>query len=97
MQSRGNTDLIVRYWQFDRHDFGEEKTSSEAHSSDARPAVGSNSRVGRRGAATQARILDAGVRILEKPGYHCVRVEAIAALADYSRPTFYRCYSARGT
>jgi len=62
-----------------------------------RPAFGSNSRAGRRDAATQARILDANLQVLEKSGYHCVRVEAIAALADCSRPTFYRCYSARGT
>lgn len=58
-----------------------------------RPAFGSNSRVGRRGAATQARILSAGLQILDKSGYHGVRVEAIAALAGCSRPTFYQYFA----
>ena len=58
-----------------------------------RPAFGSNSRVGRRGAATQARLLDAGLQILDKSGYHGVRVEAIAALAGCSRPTFYQYFA----
>ena len=58
-----------------------------------RPAFGPNSRVGRRGAVTQARILNAGLQILDKSGYHGVRVEAIAALAGCSRPTFYQYFA----
>ena len=58
-----------------------------------RPAFGPNSRVGRRGAETQARILNAGLQILDKSGYHGARVEAIADLAGCSRPTFYQYFA----
>jgi AcrR family transcriptional regulator len=58
-----------------------------------RPAFGSNSQVGQRGARTQAKILSAGLQILDKSGYHGARVEAIAALAGCSRPTFYQYFA----
>ena len=61
-----------------------------------RPGFGSTSRVGRRGAETHARILDAALRVLEKSGLGGVRVEAITELANCSRPTFYQYFADTG-
>jgi AcrR family transcriptional regulator len=44
---------------------------------------------GRSGAATRARLLDAGMRVLATRGYHAARVDDVVAEADVSHGTFY--------
>jgi AcrR family transcriptional regulator len=58
-----------------------------------RPAFSPNRRVGRRGAETHARLLRAGLGVLDAEGYHGTRVEAIAERAGCSRPTFYQYFA----
>lgn len=58
-----------------------------------RPSFSPNREVGRRGAETHARLLRAGLGVLGAAGYHGARVEAIAARAGCSRPTFYQYFA----
>jgi AcrR family transcriptional regulator len=58
-----------------------------------RPAFSPNPRVGQRGAETHARLLHAGLGVLDAAGYHAARVEAIAERAGCSRPTFYQYFA----
>jgi len=58
-----------------------------------RPAFSPNREVGPRGAETHARLLDAGLAVLDAAGYHGARVEAIAERAGCSRPTFYQYFA----
>jgi AcrR family transcriptional regulator len=58
-----------------------------------RPAFSPNREVGPRGAETHARLLHAGLAVLDAAGYHGARVEAIAARAGCSRPTFYQYFA----
>jgi AcrR family transcriptional regulator len=58
-----------------------------------RPAFSPNREVGRRGAETHARLLQAGLGVLDEAGYHGTRVEAIAERAGCSRPTFYQYFA----
>lgn len=58
-----------------------------------RPAFSPNRRVGRRGAETHARLLHAGLLVLDAEGYHGARVEAIAERAECSRATFYQYFA----
>jgi len=58
-----------------------------------RPAFSPNREVGPRGAETHARLLHAGLAVLDAAGYHGARVEAIAERAGCSRPTFYQYFA----
>src|SRR5512134_2179237 len=58
-----------------------------------RPAFSPNREVGPRGAETHARLLHAGLGVLDAAGYHGARVEAIAERAGCSRPTFYQYFA----
>jgi AcrR family transcriptional regulator len=58
-----------------------------------RPAFSPNREVGPRGAETHARLLEAGLAVLDAAGYHGARVEAIAERAGCSRPTFYQYFA----
>lgn len=58
-----------------------------------RPAFSPNREVGQRGAETHARLLAAGLAVLDAAGYHGARVEAIAERAGCSRPTFYQYFA----
>jgi AcrR family transcriptional regulator len=58
-----------------------------------RPAFSPNRQVGPRGAETHARLLRAGLGVLDAAGYHGARVEAIAESAGCSRPTFYQYFA----
>jgi AcrR family transcriptional regulator len=58
-----------------------------------RPAFSSNRAVGERGAETHARLLEAGLGVLDAEGYYAARVEAIAERAGCSRPTFYQYFA----
>jgi AcrR family transcriptional regulator len=58
-----------------------------------RPAFGAKREVGERGAETHARLLEAGLGVLDAAGYHGARVEAIAERAGCSRPTFYQYFA----
>lgn len=58
-----------------------------------RPAFGPNREVGRRGVETHARLLRAGLGVLDAEGYHGTRVEAIAERAGCSRPAFYQYFA----
>jgi AcrR family transcriptional regulator len=58
-----------------------------------RPAFGANERVGSRGAVTHARLLHAGLAVLDAEGYHGTRVEAITERVGCSRPTFYQYFA----
>ena len=58
-----------------------------------RPAFGPNPEVGQRGAETHARLLRAGLGVLDAAGYHGARVEAISERAGCSRPTFYQYFA----
>lgn len=67
--------------------------SSERMRPERRPAFSLNREVGPRGAETHARLLDAGLGVLDAAGYHGARVEAIAERAGCSRPTFYQYFA----
>ena len=58
-----------------------------------RPAFSPNREVGPKGEETHARLLDAGLRLLDAEGYHGTRVEAIAERAGCSRPSFYQYFA----
>jgi AcrR family transcriptional regulator len=58
-----------------------------------RPAFSSNPEVGERGAETHARLLEAGLAVLDAAGYHDARIETIAERAGCSRPTFYQYFA----
>lgn len=58
-----------------------------------RPAFSPNREVGRRGEETHARLLQAGLAVLDAAGFHGARVEAIAERAGCSRPTFYQYFA----
>jgi len=58
-----------------------------------RPAFSANREVGPRGTETHARLLRAGLAVLDAAGYHGARVEAIAERAGCSRPTFYQYFA----
>jgi len=58
-----------------------------------RPAFGPNREVGLRGAETHARLLQAGLGVLDEAGYHGARVDAIAERACCSRPSFYQYFA----
>jgi len=58
-----------------------------------RPAFSPNRKVGPRGEETHARLLQAGLRVLDAAGYHGARVEAIAEAAGCSRPSFYQYFA----
>jgi AcrR family transcriptional regulator len=58
-----------------------------------RPAFSPKREVGQRGAETHARLLRAGLAVLDAEGYHGARVEAIAERAGCSRPAFYQYFA----
>src|SRR5688572_16539447 len=58
-----------------------------------RPAFSPNREGGARGAETHARLLLAGLAVLDAAGYHGARVETIAERAGCSRPTFYQYFA----
>jgi len=58
-----------------------------------RPAFSPNREVGPKGAETHARLLHAGLGVLDAAGYHGARLEAIAERAGCSRPTFYQYFA----
>ena len=58
-----------------------------------RPAFSPNREVGLRGAETHARLLQAGLGVLDEAGYHGARDDAIAERASCSRPTFYQYFA----
>ncbi len=67
--------------------------ASKSIQPERRPAFSPNREVGPKGAETHARLLAAGLRVLDEAGYHGTRVEAIAARAGCSRPTFYQYFA----
>ena len=58
-----------------------------------RPAFSPNREVGPKGEETHARLLQAGLRVLDAAGYHGARVESIAEAAGCSRPSFYQYFA----
>ena len=58
-----------------------------------RPAFSAIAEVGEKGAETHARLLKAGLEVLDADGYHGTRVEAITGRAGCSRPTFYQYFA----
>jgi AcrR family transcriptional regulator len=58
-----------------------------------RPAFSPKREVGQKGAETHARLLQAGLGVLDAAGYHGARVEAIADRAGCSRPAFYQYFA----
>lgn len=60
-----------------------------------RAPFGENPTVGRRGAGTQRRILQAALDVFSEHGYHETRVELITEAAGCSRPAFYQYFSSK--
>jgi AcrR family transcriptional regulator len=58
-----------------------------------RPPFGDSPVVGKRGASTQRRILDAALDVFGEHGFHGTRVELITEAAGCSRPAFYQYFS----
>src|SRR5262245_7233748 len=67
--------------------------STEAVKPIRRPAFSPNREVGEKGAETHARLLRAGLEVLDAEGYHGTRVETIAERAGCSRPAFYQYFA----
>ncbi len=66
------------------------------HDSLRRPSYGAHSPVvGKRGARTRQRILDAALTLIERDGLHDVHVDDIAAAAQVSRATLYQYFDSK--
>ena len=60
-----------------------------------RAPFGDSPRVGRRGANTRRKILDAALAAFDEHGFHDTRIELIASAAGCSRPSFYQYFSSK--
>lgn len=60
-----------------------------------RTPLGDSPRVGRRGANTRRKILDAALATFDEHGFHDTRIELIASAAGCSRPSFYQYFSSK--